>query len=74
MFEMVAQYPLLHSAQGRFDGANLRQDINAVAVFLDHARYAAHLPLDPAESGKLRSLGFAVHVLNYTPAGYIWQA
>ena len=71
---MVTQYLLLHPIQSRFNRADLGQDINAVTILLDHERYAAHLPLDPAEPGKLRSLEFAVHILNYTPAGYIWQA
>ena len=47
MPHMVAEQLLLDAAERRADRRNLRYNINAVAVFLDHAGDAANLTFDP---------------------------
>jgi hypothetical protein len=47
MPHMVAEQLLLDAAERRADRRNLRYDINAVAVFLDHAGDAANLTFNP---------------------------
>ena len=49
MRDVVAQDFLLDAAQRRAHRADLRDDVDAVAVVLDHAREAAHLALDAVE-------------------------
>src|SRR3954463_12771219 len=39
-----------HRLEGRADGAELRQDVDAVAVVPDHSRDAAHLAFDAGEA------------------------
>ncbi len=45
------------------DGGDLRQDVDAVAILLDHPLDAAHLALDPVQALRQRILvlGVAVH-------------
>jgi hypothetical protein len=44
MRDMIAEHLLLHLVQGSAHRVNLREDVHAVAVILDHARE----PADPA--------------------------
>jgi hypothetical protein len=53
VLKVIAQDLLLDTVQRCTHGADLRQHIDAVAVFLDHAGDAADLALDAAEPGKL---------------------
>jgi hypothetical protein len=63
--------------EGALDGADLRDDVDAVAVFLDHALHAADLALDAAEPGDELLLGRAIpacgggvgHALMIPPTG-----
>jgi hypothetical protein len=50
MGDVILQYGFLNPAQGGARGIDLRQDIDAIAVFLHHSGYAAHLPFDPAKA------------------------
>lgn len=70
MPQVIAKRLLLHLVEGRPHCPHLSQDINAVAVFLDHAGNASHLALDTAEPSELGFLDFGVHALKDTPAGY----
>ena len=70
MPQMIAEDLLLDLIQGGTNGTDLRQNLDAVAIFFDHARNAAHLAFDTAEPGKLRFLYLFVHILMYTPPGY----
>src|SRR5687767_3085126 len=49
MRDMIAQDFLLDPAQRGAHRGNLRDDVDAVAVFLDHAREPPRLPLDALE-------------------------
>lgn len=63
VLEMIAQCLLLDAVQGRAYCADLGQDVDAVAAFLDHARDATHLAFDATQAGKLGFLKFVVHTL-----------
>ncbi len=73
MLQVVAERRLLDLVEGGPHGPDLRQHVDAVALFLDHAGDAAHLALDAAEAGELGFLEPVIHGLNDTPVGYIWQ-
>jgi len=70
---MITQNSLLDLVQRRADGADLGQNINAVAVTIDHTGHTSYLAFDATKAGKLRFLELFVHGLKGTPAGYIWQ-
>src|SRR5216683_3433262 len=53
MPQVVAERLLLDLVEGGARSADLGQHVDAVAVFLDHARHAAHLALNAAKPGKL---------------------
>ena len=46
MRDVVAQDLLLNLPESGAHGGNLRDDVDAIAILLDHARKAADLPLD----------------------------
>src|SRR5262245_137631 len=50
MRDMIAQNFLLDAAQRRAHRGDLRDDVDAVAVLVDHLRQAADLALDPAQA------------------------
>ncbi len=50
MDDVLLEDVLLKSSQGCTSGRYLRDNVDAVAVFLDHAGDAAHLPLDSIET------------------------
>ena len=74
MPDVVAKDFLLDPSQRRPNGRDLRDDVDAVAVLVDHAREAAHLPLDAAQALQARWFGRLVHVLTNTPVGYSCQS
>ncbi len=74
VLQMVVQDLLLDLVERRPHRAHLIDDVDAVAILLDHPRHAAHLSLDTAEPQELGLLHPLIHVLNYTPVGYKWQA
>jgi len=55
VLQMIVQDPLLDLVERGPHRPHLVDDIDAIAVILDHARHAAHLALDAA---KARQLGF----------------
>ena len=61
VLQVVVQDLLLDLVERRPHRAHLVDDVDAIAIFLDHAGNAAHLAFDPAEAGKLRFLHLRVH-------------
>src|SRR5688572_17077903 len=74
MPQMIAERFLLDFIEGRTHGTNLRDHVDAVAIFLDHASNTAHLAFNAAEPRELGFLELLVHGLKHTPVGYKWQA
>ena len=66
MSDVVAQNLLLGASQCRAHGGDLGDNVNAVAVILDHAGEAADLAFDPAEPSKAGVLDLAFHAV-YIP-------
>ncbi len=65
MGDMVAQDLLLDAAECRFCRRDLRDDVDAIAVVLDHARQPADLALDsfkPFKAGRLDLLAHSRHI------------
>ena len=54
---MIGEDFLLGAAQRRAHRRELGDDVDAIAVVLDHAREAAHLALDPVQALEHRRLG-----------------
>src|SRR5471030_2103174 len=61
MLEMVVEDLLLDLVEGGTHRPHLVDDVDAVAVFLDHAGNAAHLALDAAQPGELGLLDPVIH-------------
>ena len=70
MRHMVLEHLVLDAPQGRPGGMDLRKDVYAVALLLDHAGDAADLPLDPAQPLEAIRVDSMFHALTYTPRGY----
>jgi len=68
---MVGEDFLLHRAQSGSHCRNLRNDVDAIAVCLDHAGETTDLALDALQAFQRRGLGFRVHSL-YIPLGGSW--
>src|SRR3954447_22101555 len=65
--DMILQDLLLDAPQRGAYRRDLGEDVDAVAVMLDHAGDPAHLALDSAEATKTRSLGLFAHVAYIPP-------
>ena len=74
MPQVIAERLLLDLVEGGTQRANLGHNLDAIAVFLDHARHAADLTLNAAKPRELGFLQFFIHALNYTPVAYRYQA
>ena len=76
--QVVVEQPQRDRLQGLRHRRDLRQDVDAVLVLLDHPLQTARLPLDPSQSLEdvvLRGLVPRVlHVGNHTPSGYQVQS
>src|SRR5438309_4626383 len=53
---------------------DLRQDIGAVAVLLDHLLQAAHLAFDAAQAMKVAGLGFRIDAERFTTLAVVGAA
>lgn len=62
MGDVIAEDLLLDPAERRPDRGNLSDDIDAVAIRLDHAGDAADLTADTVEALEHRSFDFVVHI------------
>src|SRR5262249_58661210 len=71
MGDVVAQVSLLHASKRGAHRRNLRHDVDAVAVLVDHARDAAHLALDPAQTLGAGRLDVFAHARYIPPQGII---
>ena len=65
MRNMIGKDFLLGTAQSGTRRRELRDDVDTVAIVLDHARQPAHLALDPLQPLEHRCLGIRAH------SGYI---
>ncbi len=71
MGDVLLEDLLLEAAQGGPYSGNLGHDIDAVSILFDHAREAAHLPLDPGQTFQMRRFGVFLHALTDTLPGYM---
>jgi hypothetical protein len=58
---VISENFLLNASQCRSDGSDLRDNVNAVAVFLDHSGQATYLTFDPVEAFRACSLDVRSH-------------
>jgi P-type Cu+ transporter len=72
MRDVIAQDFLFHAAQRGADRADLRDDVDAVALVLNHASKAAHLPFDAIQSLERSRLAVLRHG-HYIPPRGIWR-
>jgi P-type Cu+ transporter len=66
MGDVVAQDLLFHPSECSAHRCNLRDDVDAIAILVDHPCDAAHLTLDPAQSLGARCLDVFSHAV-YIP-------
>jgi hypothetical protein len=66
MGNVVAQDLLFHASERGADGGNLRHDVDAIPIVIDHARDPAHLTLDSAQSLRAGRLDVFPHA-RYIP-------
>src|SRR5262249_7195693 len=64
--DVIGEDLLLGAAQRRTHRGELRDDVDAIAVVLDHARKPTHLALDPLQALEHRRLGKRLHA-RYIP-------
>ena len=69
MRDVIAQDFLLDPAQRSAHGADLRHDVDAIAVVLDHAGEAPHLAFDAVEPLERRRLAVLCHDVYIPPGG-----
>jgi hypothetical protein len=69
MRDMLAQYFLFHLAQRRARRRDLRDDVDAVAVGLDHAGDTADLAFEAAKPFQRRGLAVFFHHCYIPPQG-----
>jgi len=69
--DMITQDFLFHPIESGANRADLRDDIDAVAIFIDHFRKAAHLSLDAVEAFSATGLDVVSHVAYIPPQGII---
>ena len=50
MGDVITEDFLLEAPQGCTHGRDLRNDVDAIAVLVNHAGKAAHLPFDPVQA------------------------
>lgn len=69
MSDMVAQNLFLHASKRRACRRNLRNDIDAIPIFLDHPGKTADLAFNPIEPLKTGLLEVLVHTTYHTLTG-----
>src|SRR4051812_34161480 len=67
MGDVIFQNLFLDPAQRGTHRRDLRHDVDAIAVLLDHFREAANLPLDPAKAFSDRCLDVLAHEVYIPP-------
>ena len=66
---VVSENFLLNASQCRSNGSDLRDDVDAVAVFRDHSGQAAYLTFNAVEAFRARSLDVRSHKAYLPPQG-----
>ena len=69
MCDVVAQDLILDAPQGGANRGDLRDDVDAVTVLLDHPREPAHLTFNPFEPLETRRLDRIAHGKYIPPRG-----
>src|SRR5215831_6089384 len=69
MGDVIAQDLLLEAPKRGAHRRNLRHDVDAVAILVDHPRDAAHLALDPAQALGAGCLDAFAHARYIPPEG-----
>ena len=69
MGDVIAQDLLLEAPQRGAHRRNLRDDVDAIAILIDHARDAAHLALDPVQALGAGRLDVFAHARYIPPQG-----
>jgi hypothetical protein len=57
---VILENELFDFLESRFDSLNLIENVDAIAVFLDHARDAAHLSFDSRDATDQLRVGFGL--------------
>jgi hypothetical protein len=70
MRDVIAQNLFLDAPERGAHRRDLRDDVEAIPVILDHAGEAAHLPFDPPEPFQAGGFRVILHDLTHTPKGY----
>src|SRR5579885_285435 len=68
--DVIVEQPQGQRVERRRRGGDLREDVDAVAVVLDHLLDAAHLPLDPVQAPNQSGLVVGVAGALHTRPGY----
>lgn len=58
---VIAKDFFLHTRESRTNGRNLRDDVDAIAIVIDHTNKAANLTLDAVEALHAGYLGILLH-------------
>jgi hypothetical protein len=67
---VVLKHKPLDTRQSCARGLHLGDNVNAVAVVIDHFYETTDLPFDPGEPGTSVLSSFGRHRVDYTPMGY----
>ena len=73
MGDVIAQDFLFDTSQSRARGRNLRDEVNAIAILVDHLRKTANLAFNAIEASFTRTLDVLAHRCLDTPIGYTLQ-
>jgi hypothetical protein len=74
MRDMVGKNLFLRATERGTRCRQLRDDIDAITVILDHARKPPHLAFDPFEAFEYRRLGIRSHATYIPPGGNCFKA
>ena len=66
---VIAQDPLLYATQSGTHRADLRDDVDTITVFFDHARQTPHLPFNAVEPADGCGLAVLCHDRYIPPGG-----
>lgn len=69
--DMVSKHFVFHPLQSRPDRLELRQNVDAVAVFFNHPSDTADLSFDPAKPSRAGVFTLTIHVAGYPLGVYM---
>ena len=67
--DVIAQDDIFHAGERRPHGGDLGDDVDAVAILVEHPCHAAHLTFDPVEAFPARRLDVLSHARYIPPQG-----